>query len=278
MTTEDLRRAFAKRLSLPMLLDVNQLKRAIRDGIQQELWVYFDPHEAVGYGKVSPAPLVQLSDDALLYTPDEARRLGIAIKGEQVDPPPESCPVCGNPVDQCTCGIVIDPDNGGEPPPPPPTPPRIAAEGAPAQVFQAIADQCADNRVDTITSLTIRLDGAGKAGADEARALGLAIPQLGKGQFRVEQELTIEFGQDEYFHLKFNGTWDRYKRLKTVTDEFGKEAAKLTVKMTLQVTCPDGLAVDSDQFAQMRDIFDQLGFGRLTVEAKPATEDTEVRW
>jgi len=277
MTTEDLRRAFAKRLSLPMLLDVNQLKRAIRDGIQQELWVYFDPHEAVGYGKVSPAPLVQLSDDALLYTPDEARRLGIAIKGEQ-PPPVDHCPLCGNPVDQCACGRVIDPDSGGEPPPPPPPPPRIAAEGAPAQVFQAIADQCADNRVDTITSLTIRLDGAGKAGADEARALGLAIPQLGKGQFRVEQELTIEFGQDEYFQLKFNGTWDRYKRLKTVTDEFGKEAAKLTVKMTLQVTFPDGLAVDSDQFAQMRDIFDQLGFGRLTVEAKPATEDTEVRW
>jgi len=278
MTTEDLRRAFAKRLSLPMLLDVNQLKRAIRDGIQQELWVYFDPHEAVGYGKVSPAPLVQLSDDALLYTPDEARRLGIAIKGEQ-PPPVEQCPVCGNPVDQCTCGIVIDSVNGnGGAPKRSTVVPRLTAEGAPAQVFQAIADQCADNRVDTITSLTIRLDGAGKAGADEARALGLAIPQLGKGQFRVEQELTIEFGQDEYFHLKFNGTWDRYKRLKTVTDEFGKEAAKLTVKMTLQVTFPDGLAVDSDQFAQMRDIFDQLGFGRLTVEATPATEDTEVRW
>ncbi|MDI3339533.1 MAG: DUF499 domain-containing protein [Sphaerobacter sp.] len=276
MTTEDLRRAFAKRLSLPMLLDVNQLKRAIRDGIQQGLWVYFDPHENRGYGQVSPPPSVQLSDDVALFTPEEARRRHIAIRGEEVEPVVERCPVCGQPTDQCICGDVISPANWPPPPPPPVVTLPLKAEGAPAQVFQAISDTCLDKKIDAIRSLTIHLEGDGPVGAAEVRALGLAVPQLGKGQFRVEQVLTIEFGQGEYFHLTFNGSWDRYKRLRTVTDEFGKEAAKLTIRTTLQATFPDGLAVDSDQFGQMRDIFDQLGFGRLTVKAEPVTEDTEV--
>jgi hypothetical protein len=130
MSTEDLRRAFAKRMGLRILLDVNQLKRAIRDGAQHGIWVYYNPEEQVGYGPPSPAPLVQISDETLLYASDEAKRLNIPVKGEVVAPPEEMCPVCGMPTSRCIC------DAG---PLQPPT--RLHAEGAPAQVFQAILDQ-----------------------------------------------------------------------------------------------------------------------------------------
>ncbi|MBX6341443.1 MAG: DUF499 domain-containing protein, partial [Thermomicrobiaceae bacterium] len=260
MATEDVRRAFAKRRSLPMLLDLNQLKRAIRDGVSGGLWVYFDPHEGVGYGTASPAPPVQISDDAMLYTPEEARRRAIPIKGEEVQQEIERCPVCHNPVDQCTCDEIAAGGRAGgadgvpwpTTPPVPPTSRRLVADGVPAQVFQSIADQCADYRIDAIRSLTIRFGGEEKEGAREARNVGLVVPQLGKGAISVKQTMTAEFDSGDTFHVTFDGSWDRYKRVKQLTDAFGQEASHLTVQMELHIAFPDGLPVGSDQFGQMR--------------------------
>jgi hypothetical protein len=273
MSTEDLRRAFAKRLGLRILLDPNQLKRTIRDGVKQGVWIYYDPHEQAGYGPPSPAPLVQLSEDVLLYTPEEARRLGIPIKGEQPapsseqEPGPQTCPVCGNPVQACTCGG--GPGGNG----PEPRPPRIVlrAEGVPAQAFQALVDQCQDYRVTAITRLIIRTQGSGRAAATDARALGLAIPQLGKGLLRIEQTMDAEFGSDEQFSLHFAGSWERYKRVKTLTDAFGQEAAKVMVKTTVRLDFPDGLEVAGDQFQAMQEVLSALNLGRLMLEAEPAS-------
>ncbi len=261
MSTEDLRRAFARRLGLKILLDLNQLKRAIKDGVQQGLWVYYDPQEQAGYGAVSPAPLIQISADVLLYTPEEAAKLGIKIKGEVPPPPEEECPVCGMPVSHCICpGVVI------------PQKPRFQAEGAPAQAFQSIFDQCRDQGVARIKKLSIRSEGSGKAGLTEVRALGLAVPQLGKGQYRVEQTLGVEFGPGEQFSLNFSGNWERYKKVKTLTDNLGQEATKASAKTLLQAEFPEGLDVTSDQFQTAKDVFTNLGMGKLTLEAEPEEE------
>ncbi len=262
-TTEDLRRAFAKRLGLRMLLDLNQLKKTIRDGAKQGTWIYYDPGEQVGYGPPSPQPLVQISEDAVLYTPEEAKRLGIAIKGEAKPPVEENCPVCGMPISQCICG---DDGNGGK------QIVKLHADGTPAHAFQAILDQCQDQQVKAIGRLFISIEGTGKAGASDARALGLAVPQLGKGQYHVEQTMGAEFGEEQ-FSLRFAGSWDRYKRVKTLTDQLGQEATKLTVKMSLRADFADGLAVDSKQFQTIRDVFDALSMGKVTVDAQPAMQE-----
>ncbi len=103
VSPEELRRVFARRLGLRILLDLHKLKTAIKDGCKQGSWVYFHPQEQLGYGKPSPAPFVQIGDDPVLYTPDEAARLEVPIKG---DKPPQTCPVCDNPVDDCICDQV----------------------------------------------------------------------------------------------------------------------------------------------------------------------------
>ncbi len=56
MTTEELRRTFAQRLGLKILLDVNQLKKTAKDGVAKGTWVYYSSEEEIGYGTVSPAP------------------------------------------------------------------------------------------------------------------------------------------------------------------------------------------------------------------------------
>ena len=82
MSTEDLRRAFARKIALRMLLDVGQLKKTIKNGVELKAWVYYDSAEEFGYDHESPPPAWQISDEALLYTPAEAARLNVRIKGK----------------------------------------------------------------------------------------------------------------------------------------------------------------------------------------------------
>jgi predicted AAA+ superfamily ATPase len=282
VTTADLQREFAKRIGLKILLDVNQLKKTVRKGCEQGVWVYFDTTEQIGYGKPSPAPMVQFSEDAILYTLEEALRLGLKIKGE--DKEPKLCPLCGE--DPCVCGDVC-PRCGQRPcvchgdgwtcpicgnnPCTCRLLLRFSLDGPPAKVFQAIADRFHDAKATHIAKLTIRTEGAGSEAAKDARALGLAIPQLGKGTYHVDQQLTAEFGAGadaERFNLSFSGSWNRYKRVKQLTDAFGQEATKVTCKTTLRAMFDEGLDVSGEQFGQMRDIFTSLDLGKIIVDVE----------
>jgi len=277
LSTEELRREFCKRIGLKIMLDVNQLKKTIKSGVGNGTWVYFDAHEQVGYGKPSPSPLIQISDDDVLYVPEEAAKCGIKIKGVE-EPQSQACPLCGN--DPCTCagggdggtGEKADGDKKAGLL-------RVRAEGAPAQVFQKIADEFHDAKADRIGRLVLRCEGAGLEAASDARALGLAVPQLGKGQYRIEQAFAAEFGQSgegERVKVEFTGTWDRYKRVKQITDEFGKETSQVNVRTSLVATYADGLTLDSPQFQTMRDVFTQLGMGKIVAEAEQARAKEEV--
>ena len=205
VTTEDLRREFGKRLGLKMLLDINQLKKTIREGVQKGNWVYYSAAEEMGYGVPSPIPMVEISEDATLYVPEEAQRVGVKIKGAAQEV--QVCPVC-NKV-PCVCDAEDDTggdDNG--------KPKRVAGEGTPAQAFQTISDQCHDGGVKALARLFIRVEGMGKDAARDIRSLGLAIPQMGKAQYQLDQRLVLEFDGGEKFQVEFSGSWDRYKRIK----------------------------------------------------------------
>ena len=268
LTTEDLHREFAKRIGLRILLDPNQIKKTIKMGVAQGTWVYFDAGEQVGYGQVSPAPLVELSQDATLYQPDEAKRLGVRIKGEEAPPRDVVCPLCGK--SPCECG-VLEPHPGSSS--------RITAlaEGAPAQALQSIADQFADKGGPAIGVLTISCEGNGPSAAADARALGLAIPQFGRGAYRVRQSITCEFGEgpsSETFTSAFVGAKARYQRLKQLTDAFAQEASKLRVDISVEATFETGLAADDEQFQAIRDVLATLQLGKVKVEAAELEENT----
>ena len=268
LSTEDLRRTFARKMNLRMMLDLNQLKKTVRNGIEQNVWIYYDAAEQTGYSAESPSPAIQISDEAQLYVPEEYERLGWPIKGVTPITPPEvvtqveRCPICKNPIDECTCGTVL-----------PPVREALQGSGAPGQAFQRLFDLCADQDIEWLRQLTISIQGDGQQGANEVRALGLAIPQMGKGNYWVEQSLTAEFDGSEQIHVSFKGGWDRYKRLKQVTDTFAQEGQKFNARTTLNVDFPQGLEVRGDQFRTIHDVFSQMGFGHMTVRAEPFEED-----
>jgi hypothetical protein len=270
MTTEELRKAFARKIGMRMLLDAGQLKKTIQNGVQLGTWVYYDAAEQFGYDKDSPPPLWQIGDEAILYVPDEAARLGVRIKGKwkpavgaETSPADvEKCPVCGNPQDQCTCGVVIPGKKQ--------IPAKFNGQGAVAQAFQHVIDRCHEYQLTHVRQVFLRVDGLGKQGASDARALGLAIPQFGKGRFAIEQEMSATFGQGaESFTQHFKGGWDRFKRLKSVTEQFGQEADEVKVTMRVGMEFDEALEVDGAQFQTMRDVLATLGLGKIVIEVVP---------
>lgn len=272
MTTEDLRKAFARKISLPMLLDVGQLKKTIQNGVRTGVWVYYDAVEEFGYDRESPPPALRIDDEAILYLPDTARNLGIRIKGKwQAAAPPASdearCPLCGQLESQCTCSVAVGL---------PGRPLRLTGEGAAAQAFQQILDQCQEHHITRLERLSLKIEGTGRQLAGAVRSLGLAIPQFGKGQFTVELNALASYGtgeRHEVFRQEFQGGWERYKRLKTVVEPFLQEADELRLMMRVGCRLEDGLEPGGPQFETMRDVLTALEMGKMTLEALPAAED-----
>ena len=121
--------------------------------------------------------------------------------------------------------------------------------------------------------LFIRVEGPGKNAATAVRSLGLAIPQMGKAKFHLDQNMVLEFGDSESFKVSFAGAWDRYKRVKALTDELSKEASNASVKLVLRAEFDSALDVGGDQFTMIRDVLDSLGVGKIAVEAVPVSTE-----
>ena len=208
----------------------------------------------------------------------EAERLKIRIKGKWTPDggdggsPKAIYPVCSMPEGQCICGVG---GNGDEM--------KISAifkgQGAVNQAFQQIVDQCQEQNITHLRRLFITVDGLGKQIANDMRALGLAIPQFGKGQFAVDQELKATFGQEgsrETFNQTFKGSWERYKRLRTVIEAFGQEADELKVGMRVGALFEDELEIAGIQFITIRDVLVTLELGKIQLEAVPVIPAEKV--
>lgn len=74
-------------------------------------------------------------------------------------------------------------------------------------------------------------------------------------------------GGAESLSLRFSGGWERYKRVKSVTEPFAQEAAKAHVKMSVALTYDGGLDVGDAAFATIREVLTALGVGKIAVEA-----------
>jgi hypothetical protein len=273
LSTEELRRAFARKIGLRMLLDINQLRRTIQNGVQTGVWVYYDAREEFGYDKDSLPPVFQIAEETHLYLPEAAKKMGMHIKGKwtparDTDVPGKAgeteaiCPVCGRPESQCICGVGKSQ-----------RPAKLTGEGAVLQAFEQIVDTSTEHKASRLSRLFITIDGVGAQMAGSVRSLGLAVPQFGKGQFAVELDALASYGKGEMFKQEFRGGWDRYKRLKSVVEPFLQEADELKVKMRVACTFDGGLDPAGAQFNTIRDVLSTLDLGRVMIEAVPEYEN-----
>jgi hypothetical protein len=189
------------------------------------------------------------------------------MKGEAA--PVKACPACGK--NPCACEEDLGQDPaGGEAQDATPAVVRFDAKGAPGQLLQTLNDTFLDQKAEAVGRITFTLEGNSSETASDLKRLGLAIPQMGKGQVSLKATLIATFGQspaEETFRLEFRGGWDRYKRLKDLAESMAKEASQLHIQITVTLRFPDGLSLQGEALGSMRDVLSSLGLGTMSIEA-----------
>jgi hypothetical protein len=71
--------------SMSLILDPTLLKEALRDGVANGTWVYYDPDQERTWAAGDPPPPVVLDSSAILYTPARAEELGLTRKPLRID-------------------------------------------------------------------------------------------------------------------------------------------------------------------------------------------------
>lgn len=254
MTTDELRKIFARKMSLPILLDVNQLKRSVESGVMGGVWLYYDPTQDFAFDQDSPPPIWKINDETRLYLPAEALRLNLRIKGKWQAPMQNTTETAPDDIDEPPSELLekVLGDNM--------RPQNFSGQGVPAQAFRQIIDQCQEHNVESIRRLHVKFSGLGKEKAEALKAIGLAIPQLGNAKQGVVLELAAQFDtqNQETLELKFQGTWNRYKRLKQITDAFATEAETMNVTFQLILAFEHPITIDSIDLTTIREVLEQL--------------------
>jgi Protein of unknown function (DUF499) len=85
VSTQAISEAFWRDHGAQLVLDPTKLRDVIRDGVRNGSWVYYDIQAQRAWQASDPPPPVQLSEEALLYTPAEAERLGLLGREARVE-------------------------------------------------------------------------------------------------------------------------------------------------------------------------------------------------
>ena len=273
MTTEDLRRAFARKIGLPILLDVSQLQRSIENGVKNQIWLYYDAREEFAYDHESPPAFWQIGDHARLYTPEEAERLNLRIKGKWQSTETGGKDKGGGEEEEPPEDLLKHILGGG----PPST---VTGTGVPAQAFQQVRDRWEEHGAVAIRRFQVRFEGIEKGRADDLAAIGLAIPQMGKAEFGIKVDLVVQFGNapGEYLELGFQGNWDRYRQFRKVCEDFAREPeSQINVKFELVIDFGRNVVLDDlRQVVDIRDVLTQMEMGPIEVRAELVYADPTV--
>ncbi len=266
LSTLALRQQFAMSVGLKILLDVNKLKKAIKLGVRNGYWLYYDPRRGCAWSKDSTTtPPVEISDDMELVLPETAQGIPICdLPASELAEEP-TCPVCHNPIDRCTCGTSTPSDLLQK---------SFVAKGAPGQAFQAIVDQASDRQAKRLRSLSAEIDAEKADLLGAFRTMALAVPQLPKAKVDVVMQATLDLRDATSLKVQFRGPWDRYRALhdaiqKTKPDD----VSDATGHLKLVLSFPQGIDPHGPELETIRDVFVQLNPGAMTIEADPESEE-----
>ncbi len=263
-TPRQLQKEYAKRIGLPILFDINKLKETIRIGVRTDKWVYFDPRRECGYSSASPtSPLVEISDDVELVRIEAAE--GIPICGQQKPATAETCPLCQNLTNLCTCGTQAVPPSGVG---------VVRAQGSPAEALQRIVDLASDQRVALFSALTVRSEGSGQGFLRDLQAITYAVPQLPKAKAQVDMAATFQLKEEGRLRVELSGPWNQFQEINNTTQRTAKHALDSTGRIQLHLTFPTPIKPEGREISSIRDTLVRLKAGRLDITATPYRENT----
>ena len=85
VTTQQVDEAFWADPAAQMILDITLLRDAIRDGVRNGSWIYYDSTASKAWTDRDPPPTLQFGSDFFLYTTARARELGLTGRSVSVD-------------------------------------------------------------------------------------------------------------------------------------------------------------------------------------------------
>jgi hypothetical protein len=128
-----------------------------------------------------------------------------------------------------------------------------------------------------LCQLHLSFSGLSKSHAARLAAVGPAIPQRGKADFAIGLRLTLPFAAPpgEKLEIAFQGPWERYKRLKQITDSSAREEAhSRSVEFRLVVDFGRDMPRNDIQLKTIQDVLAQMNMGPVMVVAEPVYEIT----
>ena len=241
----ELRRRFAQKPSVPIILDPDMFKRIIQKGVEKGAWVYQNGRSV--YEKGSPPVPIQLDDDAFLFTPAEAEKRGITSVPKGPGKPPGRCPLCQQ--DPCICSVEI--------------PEVLEARGDVQRAFKSLTDQAKDMRVEEVEVLVISV-----TNPKDAKAVGLLIPRLGKAETRIEQTYAAREEGVTEIDLTYKGDWEHYKRVREFVEGFDPTITP-SLEASFRISFPEPLKATPEGMKKLVDGLKSLDVGSLALRAYP---------
>jgi len=259
MTTQELVRTFRRQARLPMLVDVHRLRATVRDGIEEECWVYFDGNRIWTKQSTVAVPSeaeIRLDEEHELWTVAEADARGYCLK-------------CGK--TPCECE--------GEPEPlstPTKRPTDFeSSRTGPQKAFTELADWAQDSNVERIEWLEVEC---------YDRPADLQQVWTGMLYLAPQDKLTVQFEgsvelsqfqeagesasmQRDLCQLTFDGGGGSFRRVYEFFHGLAQSASDVEYVATMRAQLPNPLAPGAGEIGDLHRRLGDGGAQQITLRA-----------
>lgn len=250
ITSATLRAEFRRDPSLPILLSDDVLRKAIRLGIEEGVYIYQKGDLVAGTG--DPMPSIAIDEETNIYTIDFAKSKGLWPRQPKAPPQQIGGPEIPAPLPPFRGGGSGDGGGSGEQPAPPTPGPdapvsatrpgkSFTAQGVLKEALKQVLGQAKSAKIDKIDRISVRLFEAG----DGFKLVPVANTISGaKKTVRLEGEFVTD--QDSSMEFEFQGTAQDAAAMKDYLEPQFRAAKEQDLKTTLVFDFDAGLSLGSD--------------------------------
>ncbi len=248
ISTRTLREEFRRNPRMPILASDDLLIRAIRRGVDLGEYVY--RRNTLLFGPGDPPAMVQIDEQAVVFTMSYAKEHGIWPRPKEAEPKPGDGGSGGS--------------TDGDTPPPPPPPPAgsLAAEGVLREALTRIWEQARTRKLERIGVLRIRLF----EGGDAFRFISAASAVAGT-QKHVSITSEYETTEGASFTCEFRGPLAEAFPVKDFLEPQLRAARNKDTSAEIELRFDGGLSMTGDAAEKLTERLTRQPMGAAYVEA-----------
>ena len=261
LALETLMERYAERPRLPLLIAPTYFQEIVRAGVANKTWLYYDTAKNMAYDAVEPISDIVLDGEHMLILLDEAMKRGVPVWSPK---PPESPPEQDG-TGQKGVGKLSDVGTSGDGVST--TEVTLKGEGDPRKALAEVTAKANDRGWKSFISVALEWQGEGRDATSSMGHLRTLMGQTPGGNASVACELTCEFGDGGVLGTTYRGAYERYRSVANTLETQASQAEKAFVSMALTLNYTEGLDVDGQELADLREALDLVALGHVVVTA-----------